>query len=251
MLIDSDFTAGAQALKENGVVIIIGHDVDDHLFLPLSTRRDFGIKEMSTYFVTPSDSIDLGGSQATINELAKIPAGLRFTSFMGRKVDGYYTTTLALLIDGLLSSYSPERGMIIIQLVPEFAGYRKLCNLLGKIHRNDQLTARALWTDEALAQHVSEVSLINICGIIGGMTHLRNNPIAPMAGKSLREHVMKHKLLVDVSIMWKFLAEIGCSYGVLKLDLSYMALAVHSMDSGGTMDGAGPARIANGNRKFS
>lgn len=186
-------------------VIIMSHDMDDYSVLSHVLRKDFLVSKVRAWY-------------SQVGPDRHIMSGLRFDSFLGQHVDGYFSSPTAILWNEVLKSYNPPSdSLTIVQLIPDFASYRTLCRIHGDVSNNTDMRARAMMTDDAMAQSFSEESLINLCGVIMGMEGLRNNPILPaIKGASLRDHVARHKLLNSIEAISKFLAEVRASHCLVK-----------------------------------
>lgn len=203
----------SESVKEGGVVLIVSHDLDQHTMLPLSLKRDFGIKSMRHWFI-----------QDDLKPNKDAYAGVQFSEFMGRKVKGFFAPVSSVLASGVLEveTLRDLRSLTIVQLVPEFHGYKAMCKVMGKIYNLPDLEAKGFMPDEALAQELSEQFLLNVIGICFG---LPNSPFAD-DGRSgtVQEKIRASKALLHADRVWKFFNENQISYALCKVGDNFIGL---------------------------
>jgi hypothetical protein len=214
-------------VSDGKAVWIVSHDLDTYEMLSLALKRDFGIKSISSFFLE-----DENGKRQF--------AGLRFTEFLGRRVHGYYCPASALILCGDLDKNEQQllKGLTIVQLVPDFHGYKSICRIMGGILSNENITAKALYTDDALAQHLAEEHLLNLLGLFFSVPNLPNNPVPPtISGPTLQEHIRKSKLLLQEDAIFKSLRELGITYSIMKASDSLFGLdKIRSATSSGRIN---------------
>jgi hypothetical protein len=210
-------SVSAEGVRDGSVVLILSHDLDTYTMLPLTQRRDFMIKTMRHWFIEEEQ----GG------KLKSIYAGIQFQEFLGRKVRGYYAPMSSIIASGVLDVESLEelKGLTIIQMVPDFHQYRSMARVLGAIHALKDLEAKALFTDDALAQTVAEDTLLNTIGLFYAMPRIANNPFPPTtAFKNVQAEARNSKALNRQDEIWKFFREAKISYAVTKVGDNFIGI---------------------------
>jgi hypothetical protein len=197
----------SESVKDGKMVIILSHDLDNYSMMPLVLRRDFHIKSMRAHFLTFDESPD-----------KPVYVGLHFAEFMGRKVDGYFMSVSSVIASGILATddVSKIEGMTVVQLVPEFEGYRGMNRVLGGLLNNPELKGRSVMPNEGLAQQLAEDTLLNVIGLCMAMPALRNNPI-PGSVTDIQLKVRKSALINEPDAIWKFFAAMKISYSMHKI----------------------------------
>lgn len=193
-------------VSDGSAVWIVSHDMDSYEMISLVLRRDFGIKSIRSWFLQDEKG-------------KKEFAGLRFSEFLGRKVEGYFCSPDALILSGDFEKdeCSLIKGLTVVQLVPDFHSYKSICRVLGNMLGNEHISAKALYTDDALAQQLAEGHLLNLIGLFMSASTLPGNPIPPnLSGSDLQRHVRESKLLLESEAIFRVLKELRIGYGLMK-----------------------------------
>jgi len=206
----------AENLQEGGKVVIFSHDLDNYSTLPLSVRRDFQIKTIRHWFLEDVDSTN------------KAFAGLRFQEFLGRKVEGYFCPVTSVLACGDfdIEDFKTLKGLTVVQMVPDFEMYKSMAKIVGLMYNLTAVSAKGLMTNDALAQQISEDSLLNVIGLTFAFRQLRNNPL-PVTGpiQSIQQYVRDAKVLNQIDGIWKFFHEMQISYSMYRLHENFIGLS--------------------------
>jgi hypothetical protein len=205
------------SLETHSKVLVMSNDLDGYALMPMSLRRDFAVKDIRTWFIAPGSDAPQHLSEDSSSREGRIAYGLCFDSFMGRKVDGRYASPATVILSAWLMEHSSAKGFTVVQLVPDFAGYKRACQFIGDFTGNSHIKARSTWSDHQLAEHLSEEFTINMFGVFMAMLSLRGNPYAAdIIGNQVSERVRHSKLLSSADEMWKFCRDIGLSYNLYK-----------------------------------
>jgi len=206
----------SENLQEGGKVVIFSHDLDNYSSLPLSVRRDFSIKTIRMWFLEDENSSN------------KAFAGLRFSEFLGRKVEGYFCPVTSILACGdfNVEDFKVLKGLTVVQMVPDFEMYRSMAKIVGLMYNSTKISAKGLMTNDALAQQISEDSLLNVIGLTFTFEQLRNNPL-PLTGPivDIQQYVRDAKILNQMDGIWKFFREMQISYSMYRLHENFIGLS--------------------------
>lgn len=205
----------AENLREGGRVIIFSHDLDNYSALPLSVRRDFNIKNCRHWFLEDENS-------------KKAFAGLRFTEFLGRKIEGYFCPVTSILACGDfdVEDVNALKGLSVVQMVPDFEMYRAMAKIVGLMYNSKDIQAKSFMTNDALAQQISEDTLLNIIGLCFALPRLRNNPLPAMGeSTSIQQQVREAKILNEMDGIWKFLRDVQISHSLYRLHENFIGLS--------------------------
>lgn len=203
-------------LKDGSKVLILSHDLDTYTMMSLSLRRDFQIKTISSWFL---ENVDKAGKEF---------AGLHFCEFLGRKVDGFYCSVEAVILSGMLDFSSPEKikGMVVLQMVPDFEIYKSMCQVLGKLYNKQEVIAKSFYPSEQIAQELSEFFLLNVLGLCVAMPQLRNNPLPPVANGQIQDKMRTSRLVNDPRAIWNFFKDLSINYATCKSGDNFFGLGM-------------------------
>lgn len=204
------------------LVIIMSVPLDSYRFLPFSVRKDLGIAKISSFYLD---------DETNVNQ--KHFGGLQFSSFLGRSVDGYYTSPNTLVASDILTSYNDEyfKGMNVIQLVPEFGEYRRKAALIRHVTQSKDLLQIENMTDDQLAQYLSEEFFLNVMGLFMSMRGLRNNPLGDESSSLavLKSNIRDSDYWNARDTVWKTLSDLNITYGMLGATLDMTDIANGSL----------------------